>query len=50
MNRPRPPGPGSPLLALDLTGGGEVPAGLAGAADLLLQATDDTAVCRVERA
>ena len=50
VNRPRPPGPGSPLLALDLTGGEEVPAALAGAADLLLQATDDTAVCRVERA
>ena len=30
VNRPRPAGAGSPRLALDLTGGGEAPAGLVG--------------------
>ena len=49
VNRPRPAGAGSPRLALDLTGGGEAPAGLAGAADLLLHPTDDRVVCRLER-
>ncbi len=36
-NRARPAGEGSPLIALDLSAGDEVPAFLAGAADLLLR-------------
>ncbi|MGO9853468.1 MAG: LLM class flavin-dependent oxidoreductase [Acidimicrobiales bacterium] len=50
VNLPRPAGPKSPLIALDLTGGDEeLPASLAGTADLLLHSTDDATVCRVER-
>jgi len=49
VNRPRPAGAGSPLIALDLTGGDARPVHLAGAADLLLHPTDDAALCRVER-
>jgi hypothetical protein len=49
LNLPLPAGAGSPLIALDLTGGDELPGLLAGAADLLLHPTDDAAVCRVER-
>ena len=49
VNRPPPAGGGSPLVALDLTGGAELPAALAVAADLLVHPTDDPAVCRVER-
>ena len=49
VNLPRPAGPGSPLIALDLTGGEKLPGLLAGAADLLLHPSDDAAVCRVER-
>jgi alkanesulfonate monooxygenase SsuD/methylene tetrahydromethanopterin reductase-like flavin-dependent oxidoreductase (luciferase family) len=51
-NRTRPAGEGSPLVALDLTEGDELPAALAGGAgvvDLLLRPTDDAAVCRLER-
>ncbi len=49
VNLPRPAGPQSPLIALDLTGDDEVPASLAGLADLLLHPTDDAIACRVER-
>jgi len=49
VNLPRPAGAGSPLIALDLTGGEKLPGLLAGAADLLLHPSDDAAVCRVER-
>jgi len=50
VNRPRPAGDGSPLVALDLTGGDELPpAILSGAADLLVHRTDDPAVGRLER-
>jgi len=49
VSLPRPAGAGSPLIALDLTGGEKLPGLLAGAADLLLHPTDDAAVCRVER-
>ena len=48
VNRPRPSGVRSPLIALDLTGGREVPADLAGVPDLLLHPGDDAAVCRME--
>jgi alkanesulfonate monooxygenase SsuD/methylene tetrahydromethanopterin reductase-like flavin-dependent oxidoreductase (luciferase family) len=50
VNRPRPAGAGSPLVALDLTGGDERPVVLSDAADLLVHRTDDAAVGRVERA
>jgi alkanesulfonate monooxygenase SsuD/methylene tetrahydromethanopterin reductase-like flavin-dependent oxidoreductase (luciferase family) len=50
LNRPRPAGRRSPLVALDLTGGDELPAVLSGAADLVVHGTDETAVGRVERA
>ncbi len=50
VNRPRPAGAGSPLVALDLTGRGEPPDVLSDAADLLVHGTDDAAVGRVERA
>ena len=49
VNLPRPAGTQSPLIALDLTGGEELPASLAGEADLLLHPTDDATVCRAER-
>jgi alkanesulfonate monooxygenase SsuD/methylene tetrahydromethanopterin reductase-like flavin-dependent oxidoreductase (luciferase family) len=49
-NRTRPAGEGSPLVALDLTGGDELPTALAaGAVDLVLRPTADSAVCRLER-
>jgi alkanesulfonate monooxygenase SsuD/methylene tetrahydromethanopterin reductase-like flavin-dependent oxidoreductase (luciferase family) len=49
-NRTRPRHEGSPLVALDLTAGDEVPAPLAGVPDLLLRpAPDDPAACRLER-
>ncbi len=49
-NRPRPLTAGSPLVALDLTAGGELPPLLAGAADLLLRpSAGPAAVCRLER-
>jgi len=47
VNRPRPAGETSPLVALDLTGGEEPVAPLGAAADLLLRPTDDPAVCRL---
>jgi alkanesulfonate monooxygenase SsuD/methylene tetrahydromethanopterin reductase-like flavin-dependent oxidoreductase (luciferase family) len=51
-SRPRPVGTGSPRIALDLTAGDEVPAFLAGAADLLLRpiagATRTAGACRLE--
>jgi alkanesulfonate monooxygenase SsuD/methylene tetrahydromethanopterin reductase-like flavin-dependent oxidoreductase (luciferase family) len=50
VNRPRPAGDGSPLVALDLTGGDEPPAILTRAADLLVRPTNDPAMGRVERA
>jgi alkanesulfonate monooxygenase SsuD/methylene tetrahydromethanopterin reductase-like flavin-dependent oxidoreductase (luciferase family) len=49
VNRPRPAGRGSPLVALDLSDGGHLPVVLAGAADLLVHRTDDATVGRVER-
>ncbi len=48
-NRPGPAGPGSPLLALDLTSGDQPPSAVAGAVDLLFHPTGDASVCRVER-
>jgi alkanesulfonate monooxygenase SsuD/methylene tetrahydromethanopterin reductase-like flavin-dependent oxidoreductase (luciferase family) len=49
-NRARPAGEDNPRIALDLSGGGEVPSFLAGAADfLLLPSADDPAACRLER-
>jgi alkanesulfonate monooxygenase SsuD/methylene tetrahydromethanopterin reductase-like flavin-dependent oxidoreductase (luciferase family) len=51
VNRPRPAGDRSPLVALDLTGGDEQPPALISrAADLLVRRTDDPATGRVERA
>ena len=51
VNRPRPAGDGSPLVALDLTNGDvPPPAILSRAADLLVHRTDDPATGRVERA
>jgi hypothetical protein len=49
VNRPRPAGPQSPLIALDLTRDEVLPPSLAASADLLLHSTDDATVCRVER-
>ncbi len=49
VNRPRPEGEGSPLIALDLTGGGEASGTLTAAADLLLRPTGHDAVCRMDR-
>ncbi len=50
VNRTRPAGEGSPLVALDLTAGDQVPAFLRGAPDLLLLPTpNDPAACRLER-
>jgi alkanesulfonate monooxygenase SsuD/methylene tetrahydromethanopterin reductase-like flavin-dependent oxidoreductase (luciferase family) len=48
-NRTRPAGEGSPLVALDLTEGDELPVALAGAVDLVLRPTADDAVCRLAR-
>ena len=49
-NRARPAGGQSPLIALDLTAGGELPAFLVGAADLLLRpSAESPGVCRLER-
>jgi alkanesulfonate monooxygenase SsuD/methylene tetrahydromethanopterin reductase-like flavin-dependent oxidoreductase (luciferase family) len=49
-NRSRPAGEGSPLVALDLTSGEQVPSFLRAAPDLLVRpATDDPAACRLER-
>jgi len=49
VNRPGPAGEGSPLVALDLTGGEELPASVGAAADYLLRPTDEAAVCVLER-
>ncbi len=50
VNRPRPAGAGSPLIALDLTApAAERPEASYGAADLLLHPTDEPTVCLVER-
>ncbi len=49
VNRPRPVGDDSPLVALDLTNGDGPPAFVSGVVDLLVHRTDDPAVCRVER-
>jgi len=49
-NRARPVAEASPLVALDLTGGGEPPPFLAGAPDLLLRPdTGRPDACRLER-
>ena len=49
-NRARPAGEGSPLIALDLSAGDEVPAFLAGAADLLLRPdVESPDSCSLER-
>jgi alkanesulfonate monooxygenase SsuD/methylene tetrahydromethanopterin reductase-like flavin-dependent oxidoreductase (luciferase family) len=49
-NRARPAGDESPLIALDLSAGDELPDFLVGAADLLLRPTAATpAACRLER-
>jgi alkanesulfonate monooxygenase SsuD/methylene tetrahydromethanopterin reductase-like flavin-dependent oxidoreductase (luciferase family) len=48
LNRPRPAGAGSPLIALDVTGLGERPKDSYGV-DLLLLPTDEPTACRVER-
>jgi alkanesulfonate monooxygenase SsuD/methylene tetrahydromethanopterin reductase-like flavin-dependent oxidoreductase (luciferase family) len=48
-NRARPAGEGSPLIALDLTAGDELPGFLVGSADLLLRPTAASpAACRLE--
>ena len=48
-NRARPAGEGSPLIALDLSAGDELPDFLVGAADLLLRPTAaNPALCRLE--
>ena len=48
-NRARPAGDQSPLIAFDLTAGDELPASVAGAADLLLRANADApGACRLE--
>ncbi len=49
VNRPRPVGGESPLVALDLSNGDVPPSFVSDAADLLVRRTDDTAVCQVER-
>jgi alkanesulfonate monooxygenase SsuD/methylene tetrahydromethanopterin reductase-like flavin-dependent oxidoreductase (luciferase family) len=48
VNRPRP-AEGSPLVALDLTGGEPLPPTLAALADLLVHPSGDPASCTVER-
>lgn len=49
-NRARPPGEESPLIALDLSAGDEVPSFLAGSADLLVRAdTCRPDACNLER-
>jgi alkanesulfonate monooxygenase SsuD/methylene tetrahydromethanopterin reductase-like flavin-dependent oxidoreductase (luciferase family) len=49
-NRARPAGEGSPLIALDLSAGDEVPSFLAGTADLLLRPDPENPVaCSLER-
>ncbi len=48
VNRPRPARAGSPRVALDLTGGGEVPGLFEGTVDLLLRPTGAAGVCRLE--
>jgi alkanesulfonate monooxygenase SsuD/methylene tetrahydromethanopterin reductase-like flavin-dependent oxidoreductase (luciferase family) len=51
VNRPRPAGTDSPRVALDLTGGEELPGAFEGVADLLLLLPNDApGACRVERA
>ena len=48
-NRARPAGEGSPLIALDLTAGDELPGFLVGSADLLLRpSAASPAACRLE--
>jgi alkanesulfonate monooxygenase SsuD/methylene tetrahydromethanopterin reductase-like flavin-dependent oxidoreductase (luciferase family) len=49
VNRPRPAGPDSPRVALDLTGGEELPGAFEAMADLLLRPTDAPGACRVDR-
>jgi alkanesulfonate monooxygenase SsuD/methylene tetrahydromethanopterin reductase-like flavin-dependent oxidoreductase (luciferase family) len=49
INRPRPVGPGSPLIALDLTDGAAVPPGVIESVDLLLRPTADPGVCHMQR-
>ena len=49
-NRARPAGEGSPLIALDLSAGDELPSFLAGAADLLLRPdVENPLACSLER-
>jgi alkanesulfonate monooxygenase SsuD/methylene tetrahydromethanopterin reductase-like flavin-dependent oxidoreductase (luciferase family) len=49
-NRTRPAGEHSPLIAFDLTDGGELPPFLAAAGDLVLRAVSGTSdACRLER-
>jgi alkanesulfonate monooxygenase SsuD/methylene tetrahydromethanopterin reductase-like flavin-dependent oxidoreductase (luciferase family) len=48
INLPIPPTADSPKVALDLRGGGEVPAGLRSLVDYLLLPTDDPAVCLMQ--
>jgi alkanesulfonate monooxygenase SsuD/methylene tetrahydromethanopterin reductase-like flavin-dependent oxidoreductase (luciferase family) len=47
-NRARPAGDRSPLIAFDLTAGGELPDFLAGAGDLKLRATGTPGTCFME--
>jgi alkanesulfonate monooxygenase SsuD/methylene tetrahydromethanopterin reductase-like flavin-dependent oxidoreductase (luciferase family) len=49
VNRPRPAGEGSPLIALDLTRGEETAGSVASAADLLLRPTGDAGLCEMVR-
>ncbi len=48
VNRPRPSGPDSPRLALDLTGGVEPPTEALHLVDLVVYPADATGACRVE--
>jgi alkanesulfonate monooxygenase SsuD/methylene tetrahydromethanopterin reductase-like flavin-dependent oxidoreductase (luciferase family) len=49
INRPKAPGPTSPLLALDLTGGATPARDLLELVDLVLEPTEDPMVCRMQR-
>jgi alkanesulfonate monooxygenase SsuD/methylene tetrahydromethanopterin reductase-like flavin-dependent oxidoreductase (luciferase family) len=52
INRPRPPGPESPLIALDLTDAGAAgaPPEIVAQVDFLLRPTGDPDVCLLQRA
>jgi hypothetical protein len=49
INRPRPTGDRSPLIALDLSDGSAAPPGLVPLADLLLLPAGQPDVCQMQR-